>query len=104
MSTTLVFDAAVLEALQGVQPGDEVLVLTWLDRAKRDVLSVHPRGDTTRPLQGVFGTRAQHRPNPVGLHRTTVVGIDGSRVRVKQLEALNGTPIIDLKPVLSDDV
>jgi tRNA-Thr(GGU) m(6)t(6)A37 methyltransferase TsaA len=100
----LVFDAAVLPALDGLRPGDEVIVLTWLDRARRDVLSVHPRGDQTRPLQGVFSTRAPHRPNPVGLHRVEISAIDGPRVQVRSLEALDGTPIIDLKPVLADAV
>jgi tRNA-Thr(GGU) m(6)t(6)A37 methyltransferase TsaA len=100
----LVFDAAVLEALDGIRPGDEVIVLTWLDRARRDVLRVHPRGDTSRPEQGVFGTRSPHRPNPIGLHRVRVVSIDGNRVRVRNLEALDGTPIVDVKPVLSRDV
>jgi tRNA-Thr(GGU) m(6)t(6)A37 methyltransferase TsaA len=97
----LVFDPAVLEALRGVRPGDEVIVLTWLDRARRDVLSVHPRGDTSRPQQGVFSTRSQHRPNPIGLHPVEIVSIEGSRVRVRNLEALDGTPIVDVKPVLS---
>jgi len=100
----LVFDAAVLPALDGLRPGDEVIVLTWLDRARRDVLSVHPRGDETRPLQGVFSTRAPHRPNPVGLHRVEIAAIDGPRVQVCSLEALDGTPVIDLKPVLADAV
>ena len=100
----LVFDTDVLEGLQGIRPGDDVLVLTWLDRALRDLLSVHPRGDTTRPVQGVFSTRAPHRPNPIGLHRVTVTEIDGARVLVRHLEALNGTPIIDLKPVLSEHI
>jgi len=101
---TLIFDAQFLEGLSGIRPGDEVLVLTWLDRARRDLLSVHPRGDTTRPVQGVFSTRAPHRPNPIGLHRVTVLAIDSARVRVQHLEALNGTPIVDLKPVLSDEI
>jgi tRNA-Thr(GGU) m(6)t(6)A37 methyltransferase TsaA len=100
----LVFDPAVLEALQGVRPGDEVIVLTWLDRARRDVLSVHPRGDTSRPQQGVFSTRSQHRPNPIGLHPVEIVSIEGSRVRVRNLEALDGTPIVDVKPVLSREI
>jgi tRNA-Thr(GGU) m(6)t(6)A37 methyltransferase TsaA len=100
----LVFDPAVLEALRGVRPGDEVIVLTWLDRARRDVLSVHPRGDTSRPQQGVFSTRSQHRPNPIGLHPVEIVSIEGSRVRVRNLEALDGTPIVDVKPVLSREI
>jgi tRNA-Thr(GGU) m(6)t(6)A37 methyltransferase TsaA len=100
----LVFDAAVLGALDGLRPGDEVIVLTWLDRARRDVLRVHPRGDASRPEQGVFGTRSPHRPNPIGLHRVEIVSIDGERLRVRNLEALDGTPIVDVKSVLSGDV
>jgi tRNA-Thr(GGU) m(6)t(6)A37 methyltransferase TsaA len=77
-----------------------VLVLTWLDRARRDVLSVHPRGDANRPVEGVFTTRSPSRPNPIGLHRVTVLEVDGLRVRVSDLEAIDGTPVIDVKPVL----
>ncbi|MGH2965019.1 MAG: tRNA (N6-threonylcarbamoyladenosine(37)-N6)-methyltransferase TrmO [Solirubrobacterales bacterium] len=84
--------------------GDEIIVITWLDRARRDVLSVHPRGDTARARQGVFATRSPHRPNPIGLHRVRVVAIEGPRLRVRDLEALAGTPIVDVKPVLSEDV
>jgi tRNA-Thr(GGU) m(6)t(6)A37 methyltransferase TsaA len=100
----LVFEPEVLEALGGIRPGDEVIVLTWLDRARRDVLSVHPRGDTSRALEGVFSTRSPHRPNPIGLHTVEVTAVDGLRLRVRSLEALDGTPIIDLKPVLSADI
>jgi tRNA-Thr(GGU) m(6)t(6)A37 methyltransferase TsaA len=100
----LVFEAEVLAGLAGLRPGDEVIVLTWLDRARRDVLSVHPRGDVSRPLEGVFGTRSPHRPNPIGLHRVEITAIDGPRVQVRSLEALDGTPIIDLKPVLAEAV
>jgi tRNA-Thr(GGU) m(6)t(6)A37 methyltransferase TsaA len=100
----LVFEPDVLEALDGIQVGDDVLVLTWLDRARRDVLRVHPRGDLSRPEQGVFSTRSPHRPNPIGLHRVQVAEIDGERVRVRNLEALDGTPIVDVKPVLSGNV
>jgi len=103
-SAWLVFEAAVLEALDGIRAGDEVVVLTWLDRASRDVLRVHPRGDRSRPEQGVFATRSPDRPNPIGLHRVQVESIDGVRVRVRSLEAVDGTPIIDLKPVLSSEV
>lgn len=99
----LVFDAAVLEALDGIEVGNEVIVLTWLDRARRDVLRVHPRDDHSRPEQGVFTTRSQDRPNPIGLHRVEVVAIEGKRVRVRNLEAVDGTPIVDMKPVLSSD-
>jgi tRNA-Thr(GGU) m(6)t(6)A37 methyltransferase TsaA len=100
----LVFEPDVLDALDGLRAGDEVLVLTWLDRARRDVLRVHPRGDVSRAEQGVFNTRSPHRPNPIGVHRVEIVEIDGGRVRVHNLEALDGTPIVDLKPVLSSDV
>jgi tRNA-Thr(GGU) m(6)t(6)A37 methyltransferase TsaA len=86
--------------LDGIVAGDEVLVLTWLDRAARDVLRVHPRGDASRGEQGVFATRSPDRPNPIGLHRVTVVEMDGARLRVRDLEALDGTPVVDLKPLL----
>jgi len=96
----LVFHEEVLEGLDGIRAGDEVVVLTWLDRAHRDVLRVHPRGDLTRAEQGVFNTRSPDRPNPIGLHVVEVVAVDGLRVRVRNLEALDGTPIVDVKPVL----
>jgi tRNA-Thr(GGU) m(6)t(6)A37 methyltransferase TsaA len=100
----LVLNAGVVEALDGIGTGDEIVVLTWLDRARRDVLSVHPRGERSRPPQGVFSTRSPDRPNPIGLHQVEVAEIDGNRVRVHGLEALDGTPILDLKPVLSADI
>jgi tRNA-Thr(GGU) m(6)t(6)A37 methyltransferase TsaA len=100
----LAFEAAVVEGLEGIRAGDEVIVVTWLDRARRDVLRVHPRGDTARAQQGVFSTRSPHRPNPIGLHRVKVISIDGGRVRVSNLEAVDGTPIVDVKPVLSSDI
>jgi tRNA-Thr(GGU) m(6)t(6)A37 methyltransferase TsaA len=100
----LAFDERVAAGLEGIAPGDELILLTWLHRADREVLSVHPRGDTSRPPQGVFGTRSPHRPNPIGLHRVQVVELDGPRVLVRNLEAVDGTPIVDVKPVLSDDV
>jgi tRNA-Thr(GGU) m(6)t(6)A37 methyltransferase TsaA len=90
----------VLEGLQGIEAGDRVIVLTWLDRAHRDVLRVHPRDDVANPMQGVFNTRSADRPNPIGLHEVEIASIDGERVRVRNLEALDGTPIVDLKPVL----
>ncbi|GAA1864943.1 tRNA (N6-threonylcarbamoyladenosine(37)-N6)-methyltransferase TrmO [Asanoa iriomotensis] len=96
----LEFDAAVATGLADLAPGQEVLVLTWFDRAARDVLAVRPRGDADRPLTGVFSTRSPDRPNPIGLHRVTVLEIDGLRVKVNNLEALDGTPIVDVKPVL----
>ncbi len=99
----LVFEPEVLEGLGSMRPGDEVIVITWLDRARRDVLSVHPRGDASRPLEGVFRTRSPHRPNPIGLHRVEITAVDGRRMRVRHLEAIDGTPIIDVKPILRGD-
>jgi tRNA-Thr(GGU) m(6)t(6)A37 methyltransferase TsaA len=96
----LVFEPAILEGLDGVEAGDEVILLTWLDRADRSVLRVHPRDDVDNPMRGVFGTRSADRPNPIGLHPVRVVEIDGNRVRVRDLEALDGTPILDVKPVI----
>ena len=96
----LVFEPEVLEALESLAPGDEVIVLTWLDRADRDVLRVHPRDDPSTPMRGVFNTRSSDRPNPIGLHEVEIVAIDGARVRVRPLEAVDGTPIVDVKPVL----
>lgn len=90
-------------AMRDLAVGAEVLVLTWLDRARRDVLAVHPRGDVSRPLTGVFATRSPDRPNPVGLHRVTVLRVDGVRVLVSDMEALDGTPIVDVKPVLGTE-
>jgi tRNA-Thr(GGU) m(6)t(6)A37 methyltransferase TsaA len=100
----LVFDADVLEGLRDIDVGDEIIVITWLDRARRDVLRVHPRGDTSRSPQGVFSTRSADRPNPIGLHRVEVTSTDGRRVTVRSLEAIDGTPILDVKPVLSGNV
>ena len=100
----LVFEPALLEALDGIRAGDEVIVLTWLDRARRAVLRTHPRGDVSRPERGVFSTRSPHRPNPIGLHRVKVLSIDGARVQVRNLEAVDGTPIVDVKAVLSSDI
>jgi tRNA-Thr(GGU) m(6)t(6)A37 methyltransferase TsaA len=100
----LVFEAGMLEGLRSLRPGDEIIVLTWLDRAHRDVLTVHPRGDTSRAPEGVFSTRSPNRPNPIGLHQVTITAIDGPLVRVDGLEALDGTPILDVKPVLGRDI
>lgn len=96
------FDEGVAEGLADLQAGTDVIVLTWLDRARRDVLAVHPRDDPGRPLTGVFATRSADRPNPVGLHRVRVLAIDGTRLAVRPLEAVDGTPVIDVKPVLGD--
>jgi tRNA-Thr(GGU) m(6)t(6)A37 methyltransferase TsaA len=95
-----VFNPPVREGLRDLVVGEEILLLTWLDRARRDVLTVHPRGDPARPRTGVFSTRSPDRPNPVGLHRVEILVIDGLRVQVRNLEALDGTPVIDVKPVL----
>jgi tRNA-Thr(GGU) m(6)t(6)A37 methyltransferase TsaA len=96
----LVFERDVSEGLRDLSAGTEVIVLTWFDRAARDVLVVHPRGDTTHPPTGVFSTRSPSRPNPIGLHRVTILSIDGPRMLVRDLEAIDGTPIVDIKPVL----
>ena len=98
----LILDPIVQAGLDGIGVGDEIIVLTWLHEADRSVLKVHPRGDLNRPEQGVFSTRASSRPNPIGLHRVRVLGMDGLRVRISDLEAIDGTPIVDIKPVLGD--
>ncbi len=100
---SLVFNADMRDALADLEVDAEVFVLTWLHRADRDVLAVHPRGDLDRPQQGVFTTRSQDRPNPIGLHRVRIVAIDGLTVRVQDLEAIDGTPILDVKPVLGHE-
>ena len=96
----LAFEARVADAIRDLRPGTEIIVLTWLDRADRDVLVTRPRDDPRNPLTGVFSTRSPDRPNPVGLHRVPVIAVDGLRVQVGGLEALDGTPVIDVKPVL----
>lgn len=96
----LVFEPAVADGLDGLRPGDQVIVLTWLDRADRGVLRVHPRDDPANPERGVFSTRSADRPNPIGLHPVEIVAVDGTRMRVRHLEALDGTPVLDVKPVL----
>lgn len=105
----LVFESSVREGLRDLREGDDVIVLTWLDRARRYVLSVHPRDDAARPESDVFSTRSPDRPNPIGLHRVRILsiegadgadGTDGTRVCVRNLEALDATPVLDVKPVL----
>jgi tRNA-Thr(GGU) m(6)t(6)A37 methyltransferase TsaA len=97
----LEFDADVVAGLRDLRVGDEVLLFTWLDRGDRTTLSVHPRDDPSAPLMGVFSTRSADRPNPVGLHRVTIVAIDSpGRLQVNALEAVDGTPVLDVKPVL----
>jgi tRNA-Thr(GGU) m(6)t(6)A37 methyltransferase TsaA len=98
----LEIDPRFVQGLEGISQGDEILVLTWLNQADRGVISVHPRGDVTRPETGVFATRSPDRPNPIGLHRVRVVTVDGNALRVEDLEALDGTPVLDLKPVLGE--
>lgn len=96
----LVFQPAVAEAIRDLRAGQQVIVLTWLHRADRDVLVTRPRDDPQRPLLGVFSTRSPDRPNPIGLHRVLIGQVDGRRILVRGLEALDGTPVIDVKPVL----
>lgn len=96
----LVLDSQVADGLRDLKIGDGVLVLTWLDRARRDLLTAHPRGCTDSAVRGVFSTRSPHRPNPIGLHPVTIREIDHHRVRVGPIEAVDGTPVIDLKPII----
>ena len=86
--------------LEGIAVGDEIIVLTWFHESSRDVLRLHPRDDPSLPIAGVFATRSPDRPNPIGLHRVRVLDVAGSRMRVGPLEAIDGTPIVDIKPVL----
>ena len=97
----LVFDPEVAEGIRDLTAGAEVFVMTWLHQAQRDVLAVHPRGDPANPETGVFSTRSPDRPNPIGLHRVRIAAIDGLRVLVRDLEAVDGTPLVDVKPVLT---
>lgn len=99
----LEFEPEYADALGGLAAGDEVFVLTWLHRARRDVLEVHPRDDPARPLTGVFATRSADRPNPIGLHRVSVEAVEPGRLRVRGLEAVDGTPVLDVKPVLGEE-
>jgi tRNA-Thr(GGU) m(6)t(6)A37 methyltransferase TsaA len=89
------------DGLDGLTKGDDLFIVTWLHRARRDVLKVHPRSDRSRPLTGVFATRSPDRPNPLGLHRVTVRRVVGSRLRIGPIEAIDGTPVVDIKPVLA---
>jgi tRNA-Thr(GGU) m(6)t(6)A37 methyltransferase TsaA len=99
----LVFEPNVLEALADIRPGDQLIVLTWLHLSRRDELKTHPRDDLSRPETGVFSTCSPNRPNPVGVHPVEVLFVDGLRVQVRPLEAVNGTPIVDVKPIFGDD-
>jgi tRNA-Thr(GGU) m(6)t(6)A37 methyltransferase TsaA len=96
----LVFEPGVLEGLDGIAPCDMVILLTWFDRASRDILRVRPRDDPANPMRGVFATRSSDRPNPIGLHEVEVLEIDGRRMHVRPLEAIDGTPVLDVKPVI----
>ena len=100
----IVFEAAVADAIRDIEPGAEVIVLTWFDRARRDVLVTRPRDDPAADERGVFSTRSPDRPNPIGLHRVEVLAVDGLRIQVRHLEALDGTPVVDVKPVLDPKV
>lgn len=91
----------VADGLQGITAGDEIILLTWLHKSQRNSLKTHPRSDKSQPLTGVFATRSPGRPNPIGLHRVTVLEIAGNRLRIGPLEAIDGTPVIDIKPVLA---
>jgi tRNA-Thr(GGU) m(6)t(6)A37 methyltransferase TsaA len=93
--------ADVAEGLEGIAVGQDIVLITWLHQARRDVLKVHPRGDVTVPLAGVFATRSPARPNPLGLHRVRVLAVAANELRVGPLEAVDGTPVVDIKPVLS---
>ena len=96
----VVFEEEMREAASDLVAGDDLLVLTWLHHADRDVQAVHPRDDETVPERGVFSTRSSDRPNPIGLHRVEVLEVDDLRIRVRPLEAIDGTPVVDVKPVL----
>lgn len=97
---TLEIDPAFALALDGIESEQEIWILTWLHHSVRSVLKVHPRGDQLNPLLGVFATRSPDRPNPIGLHRAKLLSIEGTRLQVRGLEAIDGTPIVDIKPVL----
>lgn len=96
-------DPGLAEAVSGLRRGDEIVVITWLHMADREVLTVHPRDDRSRQRLGVFATRSPDRPNPLGLHRTTILDLDGTSIRVDGIEAIDGTPVVDVKPVLDAD-
>jgi tRNA-Thr(GGU) m(6)t(6)A37 methyltransferase TsaA len=93
-------NASVLEGLEGITVGSEIILITWLHKSHREVLKVHPRGDKDKPLTGVFSTRSPDRPNPIGLHQVSVLEIVENRIKVGPLEAIDGTPVVDIKPVL----
>ena len=96
----VVFRPEFRDAARNLREGDEVVVLTWLHQGRRDMLSVHPRGDTDRPRKGVFTTRSPDRPNPIGLHAVVIETVEGNAITVRNLEAIDGNPVLDIKPVL----
>jgi tRNA-Thr(GGU) m(6)t(6)A37 methyltransferase TsaA len=98
----IVFRPELWEAAADLRAGDEILILTWLHQGNRNTLAVHPRGDMNRPIQGVFSTRSPDRPNPIGLHRVIIVSVEENAINVRNLEAIDGTPVIDVKPVLGE--
>jgi len=97
----LELDARFWDAMDGIKVGDDIVVITWLHLANRQTLKVHPRGDLTRPLRGVFSTRSPNRPNPLGLHRAKVLAIDQNVVSIGPIEAIDGTPVVDIKCVVN---
>jgi len=94
---------SVAKGLEGIRVGEEIILVTWFHQARRDVLRLHPRGDKNVPLTGVFATRSPDRPNPLGLHHVRVLEIAGNRLKIGPLEAIDGTPVVDIKPVLSGE-
>ena len=100
----LVFEERYADAVFGLEPGQRIIVLTWLDKGDRATLQVHPRSDPSNPIQGVFNTRSPDRPNPIGMHPVEILAVEGVRVLVSDLEAIDGTPIVDVKPVLSGEI
>jgi len=97
-------NSAVAEGLDGIMVGNEIIVITWFHQAQRDVLKLHPRWDKNNPLTGVFATRSPDRPNPLGLHRVNVLEIIENRLKVSPIEAIDGTPVVDIKPVLPESI
>ena len=97
---TLVMREEMNEGVRDLEPGNDLIVLTWLHQSNREVLSTRPRSDPKNPIRGVFSTRSPDRPNPIGLHLVQIVDIEGNRIHVRDLEAIDGTPVIDIKPVI----
>lgn len=99
-AATITMQSDFVEALSGLRTGDEIVLITWLHQADRSTLQVHPQGDDNNPLTGVFATRSPDRPNPIGLHRARILSLAGNTLEVEPLEAIDGTPVLDIKPVL----